>query len=53
LIFSCNIIFTGIYIIEMLIKMIALNPLGYISEKGNLFDAVICVVSIIDVGKLL
>jgi len=50
---SANIIFTGVYIVEMLIKMIALNPFRYIIEKGNLFDCLICIISIIDVGKLM
>ncbi len=27
---SVNYIFTGIYILEMLIKMVAYNPLGYL-----------------------
>lgn len=35
----------------MLLKIIALNPLGYVSSAVNLFDGIIVLVSILDLSK--
>ena len=37
----------------MVIKIVALGPMGYASNKLNLFDGIICMVSIIDFGTYL
>ena len=29
----------------MIIKLIALSPKGYVSDKGNCFDGLICLIS--------
>ena len=36
----------------MIIKMIALNPRGYVSDKGNMFDAFICLISTFEFSKI-
>ena len=39
-----NIIFTSIFALEMLGKILAFGPYGYIKDAYNLFDGVIVVV---------
>lgn len=39
-----NIIFTSIFALEMLSKIIAFGPYGYIKDPYNLFDGVIVIV---------
>ena len=39
-----NIIFTTIFALEMLLKIIAFGPYGYIKDAYNLFDGVIVIV---------
>lgn len=34
----------------MIIKLIALNPKGYVSDKGNVFDGLICLISTFEFG---
>ena len=38
-----NIIFSAVFAVEMLMKIIAEGPLGYLSNGFNLFDGVIVV----------
>ena len=40
----CNILFTMIFAFEMLAKIIAFGPYGYIKDPYNLFDGVIVIV---------
>ena len=44
-----NIVFSGIFIIEMFIKLIGLGPLGYLRDRFNIFDAVIVVIATSDI----
>jgi voltage-dependent calcium channel L type alpha-1D len=44
-----NIIFTGVFIVEAIIKIIGLSFRGYISNRWNVFDFVIVVGSVLDV----
>ena len=39
-----NITFTSIFALEMLAKIIAFGPYGYIKDPYNLFDGVIVIV---------
>ena len=45
--FSLNNIFTYIFIAEMIIKLIALTPMGYIRDSLNIIDGLIVAISII------
>ena len=38
-----NIVFSGIFAVEMLLKIIAEGPFGYISNGFNVFDGVIVI----------
>ncbi len=44
-----NIVFFGIFTMEMLIKLIGMGPRNYIRDSFNIFDAVIVILSIADV----
>jgi len=44
-----NIVFFGIFFVEMLIKNLGMGPRLYIKDPFNVFDAIIVMVSIIDV----
>ena len=39
---------TFIFLLEMILKMIALKPRGYIKSPWNIFDGVVAVISLID-----
>ncbi|KHJ46714.1 hypothetical protein D918_03038 [Trichuris suis] len=43
-----NILFTALFAVEMLLKLIAEGPFGYISDGFNLFDGGIVVLSIVE-----
>ena len=43
-----NLVFTIIFIVEMVIKIIGLTPKGYASDKMNLFDGLIVLLSIVE-----
>ena len=43
--------FTGTYLLEMAMKIVALGPLAYANNKLNLFDGLICLFSVLDMGK--
>ncbi|EGD78396.1 voltage-dependent L type calcium channel alpha 1 [Salpingoeca rosetta] len=45
----CNIVFTGIFTVEALLKLFALNPTGYFHDSWNFFDFIIVVGSLVDV----
>ena len=45
-----NYIFTIIFSIEMVLKIIGLGIVGYLSDQWNIFDGLIVIVSLIDIG---
>jgi len=51
IIYRLNDIFTDIFIAEMIIKLIALTPIGYIRDSLNIIDGSIVVVSIVYMGE--
>ena len=44
---------TLIFLIEMLLKLIALSPSGYVKSKWNIFDGVVVLISIVDLALTL
>jgi len=45
-----NIVFTAIFTLECVMKVLGLSPRGYFTDSWNLFDFVIVVGSVIDVA---
>jgi hypothetical protein len=43
-----NYIFTFVFAMEMVIKMIGLHPKGYIQDSFNIFDGVVVVISLVE-----
>ncbi|XP_008048411.1 voltage-dependent T-type calcium channel subunit alpha-1H, partial [Carlito syrichta] len=41
-----NIVFTSMFALEMLLKLLACSPLGYIQNPYNIFDGIIVVISV-------
>ena len=39
-----NLIFTGVFIVEFLLKIIGYGPYGYIKDSFNLFDGTIVII---------
>ncbi|XP_048519457.1 voltage-dependent T-type calcium channel subunit alpha-1G isoform X3 [Dendroctonus ponderosae] len=46
-----NVIFSGVFAVEMVLKVIAEGPFGYISNGFNVFDGVIVILSAIELFK--
>ena len=46
--FWSNIVFTAIFVGEMILKLIAFNPDGYIKDNMNIFDGTIVLFSIVE-----
>ncbi|XP_076671262.1 ca[2+]-channel protein alpha[[1]] subunit T isoform X2 [Andrena cerasifolii] len=44
-----NIVFSAVFAVEMLLKVIAEGPFGYISNGFNVFDGVVVVLSVIEI----
>uniref|UniRef100_A0A8C3RGY6 Voltage-dependent L-type calcium channel subunit alpha n=1 Tax=Cyanoderma ruficeps TaxID=181631 RepID=A0A8C3RGY6_9PASS len=44
-----NMVFTGVFTVEMVLKLIAFKPKGYFSDAWNTFDSLIVIGSIVDV----
>ncbi|KYO29800.1 hypothetical protein Y1Q_0023159 [Alligator mississippiensis] len=44
-----NMVFTGVFTVEMVLKVIAFKPKGYFSDAWNTFDSLIVIGSIVDV----
>uniref|UniRef100_A0A8C9L0X7 Voltage-dependent L-type calcium channel subunit alpha n=1 Tax=Phocoena sinus TaxID=42100 RepID=A0A8C9L0X7_PHOSS len=44
-----NMLFTGLFTVEMILKLIAFKPKGYFSDPWNVFDCLIVIGSVIDV----
>lgn len=47
--FIANVAFTGIFIVEMMLKMIADGILGYFGSSWNCFDFIIVVASVVEI----
>ncbi|XP_074055286.1 voltage-dependent L-type calcium channel subunit alpha-1D isoform X7 [Macrotis lagotis] len=45
-----NMVFTGVFTVEMVLKVIAFKPKGYFSDAWNTFDSLIVIGSIVDVA---
>ncbi|KAJ3591765.1 hypothetical protein NHX12_006897 [Muraenolepis orangiensis] len=45
-----NLVFTGIFTAEMVVKIIALDPFYYFQQRWNIFDSVIVSLSLIELG---
>ncbi|KAM4691946.1 LOW QUALITY PROTEIN: sodium channel protein type 4 subunit alpha-like [Rhinophrynus dorsalis] len=45
-----NLVFTGIYTAEMIFKIIALDPYYYFQVRWNIFDSLIVVLSLLELG---
>ncbi|NXP51504.1 SCN5A protein, partial [Heliornis fulica] len=45
-----NLVFTGIFTAEMILKIIALDPYYYFQQHWNIFDSVIVTLSLIELG---
>ncbi|MCI4393511.1 hypothetical protein PGIGA_G00158130 [Pangasianodon gigas] len=41
-----NIVFTSLFALEMVLKLLACGPLGYISNPYNIFDLIIVIISV-------
>lgn len=39
-----NVVFTSVFALEMLLKLLACGPLGYVRSPYNIFDGVIVVI---------
>ncbi|KAJ8257517.1 hypothetical protein GJAV_G00186440 [Gymnothorax javanicus] len=44
-----NMVFTGVFTVEMLLKLIAFKPRGYITDAWNVFDALVVIGSVVDI----
>ena len=44
-----NLIFAGIFFLEMIVKLLGMGPSNYIKDSYNIFDAVIVTISIVDI----
>ncbi|CAI9544004.1 unnamed protein product, partial [Staurois parvus] len=45
-----NMLFTGLFTVEMILKLIAFKPKHYFCDAWNTFDALIVVGSIVDIA---
>ncbi|NWY41886.1 SCN5A protein, partial [Sylvia atricapilla] len=45
-----NLVFTGIFTAEMILKIIALDPYYYFQQPWNIFDSVIVTLSLVELG---
>uniref|UniRef100_A0A8D0CD64 Voltage-dependent L-type calcium channel subunit alpha n=1 Tax=Scleropages formosus TaxID=113540 RepID=A0A8D0CD64_SCLFO len=44
-----NMVFTGVFTVEMILKLIAFKPRGYFCDAWNVFDALVVIGSIVDI----
>ena len=42
--------FTVIFTLEMIVKLVALGPLYYLQGRWNIFDGIIVIISLVDTG---
>eukprot|EP01083_Nonionella_stella_P209215 758601_1 len=47
--FISNYIFTLIFAVEMILKVVGLSPVGYLNDSWNIFDGLIVLVSLVDI----
>uniref|UniRef100_A0A8C0H438 Sodium channel protein n=1 Tax=Chelonoidis abingdonii TaxID=106734 RepID=A0A8C0H438_CHEAB len=45
-----NLVFTGIFTAEMVLKLIALDPYNYFQQGWNIFDSIIVTLSLVELG---
>ena len=50
---TMNLVFTLIFILEMLAKIAALGPAGYVSDRMNIFDCLIVLLSFLEIIQLI
>ena len=50
LIFNIFQMFTVIFTLEMIVKLVALGPLYYLQGRWNIFDGIIVIISLVDTG---
>lgn len=43
-------VFTGIFMVEMVLKLIALDPYEYFQQGWNIFDSIIVTLSLVELG---
>ncbi|XP_021706158.1 voltage-dependent T-type calcium channel subunit alpha-1G isoform X4 [Aedes aegypti] len=48
---TSNIVFSGIFAVEMVLKVIAEGPFGYVANGFNVFDGVIVILSVVELGQ--
>ena len=46
--FICNVVLTVVFGVELILKLIGLNPSGYIKDRLNVFDALVVFVSVLE-----
>lgn len=44
-----NLVFSGIFFLEMIVKLIGIGPKNYIKDTYNIFDALIVTISVVDI----
>ncbi|KTF71480.1 hypothetical protein cypCar_00049422, partial [Cyprinus carpio] len=44
-----NMVFTAVFTVEMVLKLIAFKPRGYFGDAWNVFDALVVIGSIVDI----
>ncbi|MED6232264.1 Voltage-dependent L-type calcium channel subunit alpha-1D [Ataeniobius toweri] len=44
-----NMVFTGVFTVEMILKLIAFKPRGYVGDAWNIFDALVVIGSVVDI----
>ncbi|XP_053174296.1 voltage-dependent L-type calcium channel subunit alpha-1D isoform X4 [Scomber japonicus] len=44
-----NMVFTGVFTVEMILKLIAFKPRDYVGDAWNVFDALVVIGSVIDI----
>ncbi|XP_066484180.1 sodium channel protein type 5 subunit alpha-like [Tiliqua scincoides] len=47
-----NLVFTGVFTAEMILKIIAMDPYHYFQQRANIFDSVIVFISMIELSML-
>jgi len=47
---ALNIAFTGLFAIEMLVRILAYGPVGYLRDPMNDFDAIVVILSLVEAG---
>ncbi|KAJ0064133.1 hypothetical protein NL108_000998, partial [Boleophthalmus pectinirostris] len=44
-----NMVFTGVFTVEMVLKLVAFKPRGYVGDAWNVFDALVVIGSVVDI----